>query len=307
MGKKKKSSKTSTTNTQPPTNNNESDTSSPAGFNPLANLTEKQLDMFNQFKDKLKTLDLTDKEKAWITDMMVLRYLRAREYDLNASFNLLKGTLEWRKSYKVDEITAEYLSYEASTGKQYCYGKTKDGKPVIYMRPVRENTKNYERQIQLLVYTLERAIEQIDNSTETGIEQLAILIDFNGYSLFNAPPLSVSKQTLEILSDHYPERLGTAFVVDPPMIFNILYNAIMPFVNPVTAKKIVFVKGDKQKQKTFPLHFELEQLESPMTGTSDFVYDHNIFWRNEIIQDRIKRSLPALSDDEMTAALEIKN
>ncbi|EFA76292.1 cellular retinaldehyde-binding/triple function domain-containing protein [Heterostelium album PN500] len=310
MAKKKKSTSKSTTENKVETNineNNNNNTDTPKPFDPFENLDDKQLDIFKQFKEKLNELELSDKEKLWVDDMMILRYLRAREYDLQASFNLLKKTLEWRKQYKPDEITAEHLSYEASTGKQYCNGKTKDGKPAIYMRPVRENTKNYERQIQLLVYTLERAIQHIDRSTETGVEQLAIVIDFNGYSLFNAPPMSVARQTLEILSDHYPERLGTAFVVDPPMIFNILYNAIMPFVNPNTAKKIVFVKGEKAKLKTMHEHFDIEHIERPHTGTSEFEYDHMTFWRNEIILDREKRQLPPLSNEELDVILKRKD
>lgn len=74
------------------------------------------------------------------------------------------------------------------------------------MRPRFQNTRNYALQTQLTVYTLEMAIASMDRSC--GVEQLVMLIDFHGYSIWNAPPMSQTREVLSILMDHYPERLG---------------------------------------------------------------------------------------------------
>eukprot|EP01133_Synstelium_polycarpum_P010315 gene10315-12027_t len=303
MGKKKKSSSTTTTTTNGAPEHTVEDK---GPFNPLADLDDKQMNIFNQFKAKLAELELDEQEKKWLSvdcDMMVLRYLRAREYDLHLAFELFKGTMAWRKSYKPFDITPESLAHEASTGKQYVHGKTLDGRPSIYMRPVLENTKNFEKQIQLVVYTLERAVEMMEASK--GVEQIVLMIDFKDYSVFNAPPMSQSKQTLDILGNHFPERLGIAFLIDPPYVFNIFWNLIIPFVNKNTAKKVVFVKGDKAKQKILLQHFAPEQLEACFGGSSDFTFNR-AFWTQEIQGDREKRGQQPFTAEELDKVFERK-
>eukprot|EP01132_Coremiostelium_polycephalum_P009069 gene9069-11107_t len=281
-----------------------SDQSDVSSFDPLKNLNDDEMELFKTFKHKLKDLNLDDREREWIDDTLILRYLRAREYQLDAAFDLFKGTLAWRKSYKPHEITAESLSHEASTGKQYVLGKSL-GRSVIYMRPVRENTKNYDKQIQLLVYNIERAISYMDQ--HKGHEQIVLVIDFNNYSIFNAPPMSVSKQTLDILSHHYPERLGNAFLIDTPFIFNVFWKAIHPFINKCTAKKIIFVNGEKQKKKILPQYFSMDELEEDVGGNLSFKYNHQNFWKNEIELNRKERKLPPLSENEMNDILNAKS
>jgi hypothetical protein len=46
---------------------------------------------------------------------------------------------------------------------------------------------------------------------------------------------------LDLAARHYPERLGTFFLVDAPSIFVTLWNALLPFIDPVTRKKIRFL------------------------------------------------------------------
>ena len=46
------------------------------------------------------------------------------------------------------------------------------------------------------------------------------LVDFVGYSLRTAPPLSTTRMTVHILQNHYPERLGAALCYYPPLLFS---------------------------------------------------------------------------------------
>jgi hypothetical protein len=54
---------------------------------------------------------------------------------------MIKNSLEWRRSYKPHLITAEDVKIELNnTGKMYRNGFDKHGRPIIYMKPGKDNT-----------------------------------------------------------------------------------------------------------------------------------------------------------------------
>jgi len=201
---------------------------------------------------------------------------------------MLRNTLEWREEYKPELINAEDLKEEASTGKMYRRGFDKNGRPVVFMSPGKENSTDYIRNVKLLIYTLERAVDSMPD----GIEQMTWMIDFNGYSRKNNLPYSVCMEVLGVLSNHFPERLGACFMIDTPWIFSLSWKAISPFVNPVTKSKVHFVNGNNSaKEQIFSKFFDMSHLDEKYAGTSDFVYNHDVYWKNEIELDnhRIQR------------------
>src|SRR3989338_8642261 len=111
----------------------------------------------------------------------LVRYLRARDFDVQKSFKLLLHTLEWIEEYKPHKIC-----------------------------------------------------------------------DFAGYSMKNAPSLSVCKQSVDILSSHFPERLGVALIVNPQRVFSWFWKLISPFIPAATKEKIKLChSSDKEEMKKF--------------------------------------------------------
>ena len=56
-----------------------------------------------------------------------------------------------------------------------------------------------------------------------GVGKMTWLIDFEGYSYRNAPPISMAMKALNILQNHYPERLGLAVCYHPPRLFQLTW------------------------------------------------------------------------------------
>jgi hypothetical protein len=96
------------------------------------------------------------------------------------------------------------------TGKQLLLGYDNCSRPCLYLIPSRQNTEQSPRQIQQLVYSLERAVDMMPQ----GVETLSLLTDFKHSSNSKNPSAGTGRQVLHILQTHYPERLGKALVIN---------------------------------------------------------------------------------------------
>jgi len=153
---------------------------------------------------------LTDNERLWLTRECLLRYLRATSWSVPNAATRLQDTLVWRKEYGVETWTPEHISPENETGKQVILGYDNNARPCLYLNPGKQNTKKSERQIQHLVYMLDRVIDMMDAGQET----TALLINFKGSSSGGSPSVAQGRQVMGILQGHYPERLGRACIAD---------------------------------------------------------------------------------------------
>jgi hypothetical protein len=242
-------------------------------------LTLQQQEALHAMQNEVAKLNLTPKQKQFCDTPCLLRYLRARDYNVKKAFKLLNGSLEWRAKYKPDAIDARSIEAEAKQGKLFQHGFDKFGRPLVYMYPARSFSTDYASGVKLLVYTMERAVESMGE----GVEQLIWFIDFNGMTKENSIPISVAKETIEILSNQYPERLGAAFFIDTPSLFTMFYKAISPFINSVTRSKIHFVNGTlEEKKKLLAPYFAPEHLNARYGGTTDYDYVHDVYWRAEM-------------------------
>ena len=153
---------------------------------------------------------ITDSERMFLTRECLLRYLRATKWNRVEAEKRLMGTLVWRREYGLEERTADFVSVENETGKQIITGYDINARPCHYLRPSKQNTERGDRQIQHLVFMLERVIDLMVPGQET----LALLINFAETKSGQGATLSQGRQTLYILQNHYPERLGRALVTN---------------------------------------------------------------------------------------------
>jgi hypothetical protein len=81
-------------------------------------------------------------------------------------------------------------------------------------------------------------------------------MDFTDYASRARSPdgRKVAQTCLGLLQDHYPERLGLAFIINPPWWVSLLFTILSPFMDAVTKAKIHFISGDVAK-----LHSQLQE------------------------------------------------
>ncbi|KAG7990165.1 hypothetical protein I3843_02G011800 [Carya illinoinensis] len=152
------------------------------------------------------------------------------------------------------------------------------------MRPGMQNTTSAEDNVRHLVYLLENAILNLPE----GQEQMSWLIDFTGFSLNTSVSVKTSREIINILQNHYPERLAVAILYSPPRVFQALWKAVKYFLDPKTFQKVKFAypknKESVELMKTF---FDVENLPSEFGGKATLKYDHEEFSRL-MAQDDVK-------------------
>ncbi|KAL3159893.1 hypothetical protein ABBQ38_010289 [Trebouxia sp. C0009 RCD-2024] len=198
-----------------------------------------------QLRDQIESqLSSTDPAvKAWCNETTLTRYLVAKDWNVQKAAAMLRSTLKWRQQFQPHKITWADVAHNASTGRVELLNSTDDlGRPVVLMRLRNEMApSDHEHQLKFLVYTLERACELADDA---GHGKMSWLLEMEGYSPKNSPPFAVTKQSISVLQNHYPERLGYAVMAKPPRIFTVAWNALYPFLDTETREKITFVKCD---------------------------------------------------------------
>ncbi|KAJ5946811.1 hypothetical protein N7454_003650 [Penicillium verhagenii] len=221
----------------------------------------------NTAEKNATTAPITDDERMWLTRECLLRYLRATKWNATEAENRLKLTLIWRREYGMEKLTPDYISIENETGKQVIMGFDNNGRPCLYLRPSKQNTEKSERQIHHLVYMLERVIDIMCPDQET----LALVINFGESKSGQNASIGQARETLYILQNHYPERLGRALIINSPFYVWPFFKLITPFIDPQTREKIKY-NEDLRK------HVPAQQLLKSVGGDVEFEYDHSIYW-----------------------------
>ncbi|KAI9487364.1 MAG: CRAL-TRIO domain-containing protein [Benjaminiella poitrasii] len=221
-------------------------------------------------------------ERGFLTEGTIHRYMRARKWNYEAAKTMLENTIKWRREYKPDEVDADAVRVEAETGKMYYSGFDRMGRPLWIMKPRYENSKDSDRQVKHIVFCLERGIRLMPPQ----VEKISIVVDFKDSTASNNASVGTCKKFLDILGNHYPERLGIAFLVNAPWFFFTTFKLIAPFMDPVTRNKIKFINPDDTKQNTntdqinMKDYIPLEQMEVSLGGHYNFEFDIDTYWND---------------------------
>jgi len=149
--------------------------------------------------------------------------------------------LEWREQRKPSDLKPDAkMSKESETGKIYCPGSDKWGRPVLVLDNTVQNTSVVDDQMSFLAWNLEFAIQLMPPT----VDKYLVFIHLKRFSIFNTPPFAATKETIHMLCNCYPERLGHCIIYQPPAIFLTFFNAVKSFLDPKTVSKLVFIRGE---------------------------------------------------------------
>jgi hypothetical protein len=236
---------------------------------------------------ELKTLigQLSGRNSLYCSDACLKRYLEARNWNVGKAKKMLEETLKWRSSFKPEEIRWNEVSGEGETGKVYKAGfHDRHGRTVLILRPGLQNTKSLENQMKHLVYLIENAILNLPEDQE----QMSWLIDFTGWSMSTSVPIKSARETINILQNHYPERLAVAFLYNPPRLFEAFWKIVKYFIDAKTFVKVKFVyPKNSESVELMSTFFDEENLPTEFGGKALLQYNYEEFSK-QMNQDDVK-------------------
>ncbi|KAK7445188.1 cytosolic factor, phosphatidylinositol/phosphatidylcholine transfer protein [Stygiomarasmius scandens] len=226
----------------------------------VGNLTPEQEKALEELKEEIK------KEGAWVEERMddatVLRFLRARKWNVANAKTMFLSAEQWRKDFGVEELMNNFDFKEKEEVDKYYpqfYHKTdKQGRPIYIERLGFLDIKalnactTTQRQLQRLVYEYEiflrHRLPAASAAVGHPVETSCTILDLAGVSLSNFVKVrDYVNQATQIGQERYPEVMGKFYIVNAPWVFSTVWSVIKGWLDPVTIAKVkILGSGEKE-------------------------------------------------------------
>ena len=165
------------------------------------------------------------------SDVILLKFLRARDFKVKDAFAMIKNTIRWRKEFGIDELMEEDLGDELEKV-VFMHGFDKDGHPVCYniygefqnkelYKKAFSDEEKRQRFLRWRIQFLEKSIRKLDFNPGG----ICTIVQVN--DLKNSPGpgkwelRQATNQALHLLQDNYPE-----FVAKQVQYLILLYHSL---------------------------------------------------------------------------------
>ncbi|XP_054748836.2 SEC14-like protein 2 [Lytechinus pictus] len=242
-----------------------------SGF--VGDLSEKQSKALDELQSRLNGVEFPGPEND-DRDAYLLKWLRARQFDVGKAEFMLKNHLSFREKWNVQSLIDNWHPPEVLD--KYMVGGLcgfdKDGAPVWYepfgyFDPkglVLSTTGNDLMKMKIKI--CEEILSQLRAQTKKlgkRIDRFVIVFDLEkaGLSHIWKPFIDRYNLILQVFEAHYPEMLKKTFVINAPAFFSIGFNLIKKFLSEETKNKVSVLGGNYKDVlieaigKDLPAHF----------------------------------------------------
>ncbi|XP_073052673.1 patellin-6-like [Primulina eburnea] len=186
------------------------------------------------------------------TDVILLKFLRARDFRVQDALTMLLKCLDWRKDFGADGILEEDLgSFKELEGVvAFMHGYDREGHPACYNAygifkdkemydKIFGDDEKLKKFLRWRVQILERGIKLL-NFKPGGVNSIIQVTDLK--DMPKRELRVVSNHILSLFQDNYPEMVARKIFINVPWYFSLLYSMFSPFLTQRSKNKFVIAK-----------------------------------------------------------------
>eukprot|EP00946_MAST-07B_sp_MAST-7B-sp1_P003292 g3292.t1 len=178
-----------------------------------------------------------------------LRFLRARDLELDKAVKMLRNHMKWFKEHRPEQLVEEDINEKAINSQCWRYlGQTADGSGIKEVQVGKWNPHEYTKDeyIKYVAFFSVMAERMLKRHTKN-----VVIFDISGWALWHGSYLGYVNRLVDIAQNQYPERLRRVLLVNAPFLFRGAWSVISPWLDPVTKAKIKFVSSASALREEF--------------------------------------------------------
>uniref|UniRef100_A0AAX7VUP2 CRAL-TRIO domain-containing protein n=1 Tax=Astatotilapia calliptera TaxID=8154 RepID=A0AAX7VUP2_ASTCA len=241
----------------------------------IGDLSPKQAEILAEFRERIQ--DILPSLPAQ-HDHYLLRWLRARSFNVHKAESMIRKHVVFREQMKVDTILSDWKPpevIEKYVSGGMC-GYDREGSPVWYdvigpldpkgllMSATKQDfLKTKIQNTEMLRQECQKQSEKLGKY----IESITLIYDCEGLGLKHIwkPAIETYGEILTMFEDNYPEGLKRVFLIKAPKMFPVAYNLIKHFLCEETRRKIIVLGSNWQE--VLREHIDPDQLPVVYGGT----------------------------------------
>ncbi|RWS22247.1 motile sperm domain-containing protein 2-like protein [Leptotrombidium deliense] len=214
----------------------------------------------SEFRENEDLYDEIDMEKISTDDWSIVRYILHCKQDCDTAFEMLKKSLQWRKSFEVNKLQATHFPREFyESGSFFPFTEDKNGNVVIYLRG------KFHRKLsdwtQLFKKFFVFVIDSVDK--KKGGKHYTVFWDCEGAGIANVDLEMLTFMT-SVITNYFPYGIEYIMIHELPWVLTAIYNLAKSWVPEHYQRLVRFVTRTQINE-----WITVENLPQYLNGTSE--------------------------------------
>nr|CAD1838335.1 unnamed protein product [Ananas comosus var. bracteatus] len=155
-------------------------------------------------------------------------FLKDRKFSVEDTVSKMSKAIKWREEFGVSRLTEESVRDAYETGKSYVHDFLDvNGRPVLVVVASKHFPSKQDRaeDEKLCVFLVEKALSKLP----PGVDHILVIVNLRGLRAENADFMFL-KFLVDVFYYYYPKRLGQVLLVDPPFVFQSMWQIVKPLM-----------------------------------------------------------------------------